>query len=356
MADTKYTPILDMFHQRLKTEDVFEQFPVILDGESQIVFKDTKDELSLSQMPIAKIKKTIGLSTSSTYMGKPDPVGDTNYKVEYITPLYQNLTMTVTADEMDFYASAFDRGNKDMFIEDKLSDLMFAYNLYTNNLRNQAFTASIDEQVREESGSPKIVTGNTINFGTLIQAVDTADVSGTFDISDASMTKEQFFNFLEELRLAKKKKEGNTRFNSVNDLDTFCASNIFSIAFGLITGQQTGNAIMAQYSNEVLNIGGYRLHNKQAPFSKFAKGAKDVWAPVEQDAVATSYIQMIDTARGRNMQRNLRVATTDGRADRLPYSIVINEMDNKKGWQIDFSAKPCVIFDTTASLSRKIKA
>jgi hypothetical protein len=65
---------------------------------------------------------------------------------------------------------------------------------------------------------------------------------------------------------------------------------------------------------------------------------------------------MIDTARGKNMQRNLRVATTDGSADRMPYSLIIVERTDKKGYEIKFCAKPCIIWDTTASLSRKIDA
>ena len=354
MAD-KYSTILGYFNNKVNQADIFKNIPFVDNRENEIVYKDIRDELGLTKMPISKIVQTVGITPSAKSNGEYEPIGTTEYGVDFVEPLFQKTVQLISVDEMDFYLSVFENGGKDMFLADKAGLSMSSYDAHVANQKKMGLTAIITQQIRDEVNNT-VITGKTINYGTLIGAVDTANDSGTFDISAAGMTKEKLYNYMEEKRAAKYKSTGAARFRTAADTATFMNATDYALAFALLSGQQTGNAVIGERVPNGFDLGGYLIYNLQSPYSLWAKGAKDVWALSETNAIAAKYMQMIDVVNGKHMQRNLRVATTDGSADRMPYYMELVQLEDKSGWKLLFRAKPLIVFDTTASISRQIHA
>lgn len=353
--ENKFSTMLNFFNKPVNQADAFKQVSFTDTKVGEIVFKDVKDEPNLTKMPIAKITRTIGLTPSSKASGEFEPIGSDETSIEFIEPLYQNTIQNIGVDEMEFYNSMWQSSGAQQFLNDKAEITMEAYFKYVNNMKNQSLTSIITQQVRN-AVTNDIFTGKTLNYGTIIGAHDTADDSASFDISSATMTREQFWNYLDRLRYTKNLSTNGSRFINATDCDILFDPTIFSYAIGLATGQQDGNLfkMIQNIATGAFEFGGFKLWNLAAPFSTFVKGTKDKWAAVEQNAVAAKYIKMIDTVNGKHMQRNLKVVTNDGLNAGNFYMEIIPKPIKTQGWELVFSAKPLVVLDTTAMLTRKI--
>lgn len=353
MSD-KYSAMLAYFNKPVNQAEAFKQTTYNDVREAELIYKDVKDEPSMTKFPVNLITQTIGITPAAKANGDYEPIGSETHSIDFIEPLFQKTIQEISVDEMEFYRQMYADGGAAAFMQSKADASMLAFDLFVTNMKKMALTGTINQTIRDEVNNTMIV-GKTINYGTLIGTVDTRDDSATFDISAAATTKEQFWNYLEKERKAKNLSTNGSRFRAPSDVDVFFDSAMFSFAVGLLTGQATGNALMGTINPDgSLNFGGYRLHDLAAPYSTWTKGLKDVWANVSANAVASKYIQMIDTVNGKHMQRNLRVATTDGSADRSPFYMEMVQKEDKSGYKLFFRAKPLVVFDTTASISRKI--
>ncbi len=354
--ENKFSTMLNFFNKPINQADAFKQVTYTDSRLGELVFKDVKDEPNLTKMPINKITRTIGITPSSKASGEFEPIGSDVNSLEFVEPLYQNTIQNIGVDEMDFYNSMYQNSGAQQFLNDKAEISMESYFAYVNNMKNMSLTGIITQQVRD-SVTNSVFTGKTINYNNIISSLDTADDNSIFDISSATATKEQFWNYLEVKRKAKNLSTNGSRFKAPTDVDVFMAADMFAFAVGLLSGQTLGNAISGLINADgSITFGGYRLHDLNGPYSVWTKGTKDVWAPVATSAIASKYIQMIDTVNGKHMQRNLKVVTNDGLNAGSFYMEIIPNPIKTKGWQLVFSAKPLIVFDTSASIYRKIDA
>jgi len=348
----KYDALLLNFNNPMKQQDVFKLFPVVDTREAEIIYKNVADDITRNTMPINVITRTIGITPSAPESGTYEPIGTEENKLNFINPKFQKTIQVIQSSEMNDYLQMYAEGNMQSMLEEKAQIAMTAFDEYVNNQKKMAMTGTITEYYRDIVNNT--MASSTINYGSLIAAVDTADDSATFDISAAGMTKEKYYNYLETKRKAKQISTGGARFTKPSDVDVFHSSDIFSLVLGLLADQKTGNLIEASINADgSINFRGYRLHDLAGNYSYWAKGAGDKWATTTADAVATKYIQMVDTVNGKHMQRNLRVDSTEG-TGKSAYFMKLEPNADSSAWNLYFRAKPCIVFDTTASIVRKI--